>query len=91
MAMMTRWQLLYEDPDEAVLWLAKGAPRRWFAPGAPNHDGTGSSLLFSITRAPTRMGLLSASFEAVPCPTAVTTAPGGAVFITPCILSTENL
>jgi hypothetical protein len=37
------------------------------------------------------MGLLSASFEAVPCPTAVTTAPGGAVFITPCILSTENL
>jgi hypothetical protein len=62
MAMMTRWQLLYEDPDEAVLWVAKGAPRRWFAPSA-------APPLFSIARAPTRMGLLGASFEAVPCPT----------------------
>ena len=67
MAMMTRWQLLLEDPDGPVLWVAKGAPRRWFVPANATVRPEGQ-LLFSIKRAPTRFGLFSAEHLAVPCP-----------------------
>ena len=32
-AIATRWQFVLERYDEDVLYLAAGAPRRWFAPG----------------------------------------------------------
>lgn len=46
-AIATRWQLVLERYDEDVLYLATGAPRRWFAPS----DGG-----FSVQRAATRFG-----------------------------------
>lgn len=46
-AYATRLQLVLETPDEDTIWLAKGAPRRWFAPA-----GGG----FSVARALTRFG-----------------------------------
>lgn len=45
----TRWQLVLERYDEDALYLAAGAPRRWFAPA----DGG-----FSVTRAATRFGAI---------------------------------
>ena len=49
-AISTRWQLVLERYDESNLYLAKGAPRRWFDP---------SSGGFSITNAATRFGQIS--------------------------------
>ena len=46
----TRWQLVLERYDEDVLYLARGAPRRWFSP---------SSGGFSIARAATRFGAVA--------------------------------
>jgi hypothetical protein len=30
---MTKWMLVFEDPNEPVLWLAKGTPRAWLEDG----------------------------------------------------------
>jgi len=49
-AIATRWQLVLERYDENTLYLARGAPRRWFAPG------TGG---FSVSNAATRFGLVA--------------------------------
>ena len=46
-AIATRWQLVLERYDEDVLYLAAGAPRRWYSP-----QGGG----FAIERAATRFG-----------------------------------
>merc|ERR1712048_1409207 len=57
-ARMTRWQLVFEDlyrpqfggeKSDAAIWLARGAPKRWF--------GTGGG--FQVRNAPTRFGALS--------------------------------
>jgi hypothetical protein len=32
-ALMTRWLLVFEDPQSETVWLAKGVPRTWFADG----------------------------------------------------------
>jgi len=44
--MMTRWMLVFEDPQSDTLWLAKGTPRSWLEEG-----GT-----ISVAGAPTRWG-----------------------------------
>jgi len=44
-ASATRWALVLETPDDGTLWLAKGAPRRWFAP-----DGGGFGVAGALTR-----------------------------------------
>ena len=49
-AIASRWQLVLERYDEDVLYLCRGAPRRWFAPS----DGG-----FAIARSATRFGLVS--------------------------------
>ena len=49
-AISTRWQLVLERYDETTLYLAKGAPRRWYIP---------SSGGFSVTNAATRFGQVS--------------------------------
>jgi hypothetical protein len=49
-AIATRWQLVLERYDEDVLYLARGAPRRWFAPA----DGG-----FAVRGAATRFGSVS--------------------------------
>jgi hypothetical protein len=46
----TRWQLVLERYDEDALYLAAGAPRRWYAPG-----GGG----FAVEGAATRFGAVS--------------------------------
>merc|ERR1719436_2372149 len=56
---MTRWQLVFEDfyrpthesdaTQNPSIWLARAAPKRWFA------SGTG----FNVTNAPTRFGRVS--------------------------------
>lgn len=51
-ARMTRWQLVFEDiyrDQTGSIWLARGAPKRWFQPNAG----------FSVTNAPTQIGLIS--------------------------------
>lgn len=49
-AIATRWQFVLERYDEDVLYLNRGAPRRWFAPA----DGG-----FAVERASTRFGTVS--------------------------------
>lgn len=57
-ARMTRWQLVLEDlyrpqfggeEDAGAIWLARGAPKRWFGAGGG----------FRVANAPTRFGALS--------------------------------
>jgi len=51
-ARMTRWQLVFEDfyrYRTRSIWLARGAPKRWFQPGAG----------FSVANVSTRIGLIS--------------------------------
>lgn len=50
----TRWQLVYEDADHrGHVWLAKGAPRRWYA--------STSSQPFEALHVPTAVGRISLS------------------------------
>lgn len=56
----TRWSLVFEHFDYDTLWLAKGAPRRWYA----NNDNEEKEDMndtggFTITNAPTRFGTIS--------------------------------
>jgi len=60
-AIATRWQMVFERYDEDTLYLARGAPRRWFDPS------TGG---FEVRRAATRFGT-------VDMVVANTNAPGG--------------
>jgi hypothetical protein len=46
-ALGTRWQVVQERWDTDTVWLAKGAPRRWFDPAGPG---------FAVARAWTRFG-----------------------------------
>jgi len=48
--------LVQEDPDEDLVYLARGAPRRWYQQNEP----------FGISLAPTRFGLVSYSLKALP-------------------------
>ena len=49
-----RWLFLSEDPDNEIVHVARGAPRRWFA----QHSEP-----FGISNAPTRFGQLSYSMQ----------------------------
>jgi len=46
MAMMTRWLLVFEDPESETLWLAKGVPQSWLKNGKTVY----------VREAPTRWG-----------------------------------
>jgi hypothetical protein len=48
--LITRWALIFEWKDENKIWLARGAPRRWYN---KSEDG------FSINNMPTRFGSFS--------------------------------
>jgi len=50
--LMTKWMLVFEEPDADRLWLCKAVPRRWFGKG------------FKVSGAPTRWGRVS--FEVKP-------------------------
>ena len=52
-----RWMLAMDNPDEDMVYLARGAPRRWYAAGGEP---------FGIKRAPTRFGLLSYTIQGPP-------------------------
>jgi hypothetical protein len=51
--LMWKWLLLFEEPDADILWLAKGAPRRWLVEGQS----------FGIAGAPTRWGRVGYRIE----------------------------
>jgi hypothetical protein len=42
----TKWMLVFEEPDDAVVWLAKATPREWLEQGKK----------ISVSNAPTRFG-----------------------------------
>jgi hypothetical protein len=50
-ALMTKWLLVFEDPQSETLWLGKGAPRDWLQNGKD----------ISVTNAPTRWGRINFS------------------------------
>jgi hypothetical protein len=45
---LTKWMLVFEDPNEPVLWLAKATPQQWLEPGKK----------IAVSGAPTRFGLV---------------------------------
>ena len=49
-AFWVRWMLLMADPDDDVLFVLRGAPRRWYSRAGQQP--------FGVDRAPTRFGLL---------------------------------
>ena len=53
MAMMTRWLLVFEDPESETLWLAKGVPQSWLKDGKS----------ISVREAPTRWGRVGFSLD----------------------------
>jgi len=69
-ALMTTWQLVLHDPDSAVVWLAKGAPRRWYA-----GDSSRESSSFAVRHASTKYGLISFSIALVNTSTHDTLVP----------------
>jgi hypothetical protein len=48
---ITKWMLVFEDPQSSTLWLAKATPRTWLMPGRQ----------IAVTRAPTRWGRVAYS------------------------------
>jgi hypothetical protein len=51
--LMTRWMLVFEDPESETLWLGKVMPREWLADGKR----------ISVSAAPTRWGHVSFSIS----------------------------
>ena len=52
-SLMTRWVLVFEDPQSETLWLGKAIPRKWL------EDGKNTS----VSAAPTRWGRVGYSIE----------------------------
>jgi hypothetical protein len=46
---LTKWMLVFEEPDDSVLWLARATPREWLEQGKK----------IAVTDAPTRFGKIS--------------------------------
>jgi hypothetical protein len=46
---LTKWMLVFEEPDNSVLWLARATPREWLEQGKR----------IAVTAAPTRFGKIS--------------------------------
>ena len=51
--LLTRWMLVFEEPDADVVWLTKGTPRSWLEEGKT----------IAVSNAPTRWGSLSFSLH----------------------------
>ena len=51
--MMTRWMLVFEDPESPTLWLAKGTPRSWLE----------DAKRLAVSSAPTQWGRVSYSLR----------------------------
>ena len=63
-----RWMLVSDDPDTAIVHIARGAPRRWYGEGGE---------AFGIEDAPTRFGRVS--YSILPAPTSGDGAVRGSV------------
>ena len=46
---LTKWMLVFEEPDDSVVWLARATPRTWLEQGKK----------IAVTAAPTRFGKVS--------------------------------
>jgi hypothetical protein len=46
---LTKWMLVFEEPDDSVVWLARATPRTWLEQGKK----------IAVTSAPTRFGKIS--------------------------------
>merc|ERR1711971_1095790 len=51
-----KWALLFEEPDNRTLWIAKALPRDWLAPGANQ---------VVVERATSRYGSISFRLQAI--------------------------
>jgi hypothetical protein len=51
--LLTRWMLLFEEPESDLLWLAKGTPRAWLEDGQT----------IAVSNAPTRWGRVNFSLH----------------------------
>ena len=51
--LLTRWMLVFEEPDADVVWLTKATPRSWLEEGKT----------IAVSNAPTRWGALSFSLH----------------------------
>ena len=96
-ASMTAMQLVDSERDNATVWIARGAPRRWYAGDAD--DGSAAvggaaapGVMFGATSAPSRWGVVTFSVgPQVQSTTAVTVSvdfsqPVGAVQHTPTLM-----
>ena len=60
-ASMTAMQYVYAERDNATVWLAKAAPRRWFSDDIGEHGSGAAGELFGVRNAPSRWGNVSFS------------------------------
>ena len=56
-----RWMLVSDSPDASMLYLARGAPRRWYQ---DQGSGAAAAESFGITNATTRFGIVSFTMHA---------------------------
>ena len=82
-ALATRWQFVKEEYDQDVLYIGKGAPRRWSDPTA----GSG----FSVKGAATRFGRVDFAVNTTRQPTGVQATVGFTPAFTPGISVTPQL
>lgn len=61
---MTAMQLISFERDEPTIWIARGAPRRWYS-------GSTHTTLFGASQAPTRWGLVNYSLSTMEAETLV--------------------
>ena len=59
-ASMTAMQFVSTERDNATIWLARAAPRRWYDPAAANEHG----VMLGAQRAPSRWGTVSFNISA---------------------------
>ena len=67
-AFMLRWMLVFEGRDDDVVWLLKGAPRRFFAPARSTYAVEAGAPLNASTyvaNAPTRYGDVGVTIAAI--------------------------
>jgi hypothetical protein len=58
-ASLAKWALVYDERNATCLWLAKAAPRRWYAPPPATAKAETSRLLFGVQAATSRFGAVS--------------------------------
>jgi len=77
-ASMTAMQFVSTDRDNATIWVARGAPRRWYAPTSNTSSG---AVVLGAQRAPSRWGTVN--FTVAPQADATTVVSVAVDFVQP--------